>query len=262
LLWDYEALWIDLKMARNFVSNNIDISSGLGLGTKPITLVAWAANSSLTNSGIFSVGQNSGGVNNRVFVELDNIASSNLFSITQYISGTSSFVRGATNNPFNGTWTHFAGVLVASGSSLVYVNGVQDGSNAISTSSITGMNHATIGAVVDASGSPVNFFSGRIADVAAYNVALTATEIAALAKGARPYQIRPSGLVGYWPLDGLQSPEPDLSGNKNNGALTGTAAAFGPPLAPFTRTRPQFWYPPATISVSYQRTQQILMTGP
>jgi hypothetical protein len=70
-------------------------------------------------------------------------------------------------------------------------------------------------------------------------------------------------LIGWWPLDGFASPEVDLSRNAFNGALTGTTAAFGPPLMPFTPRTPQFWItPPPQVSVSYQRAQQILMTGP
>jgi hypothetical protein len=48
----------------------------------------------------------------------------------------------------------------------------------------------------------------------------------------------------------LASPEPDLSGNKNNGTLTGTTNTFGPPILPFTRRWPQFNFfaaPPFTL---------------
>jgi hypothetical protein len=38
-----------------------------------------------------------------------------------------------------------------------------------------------------------------------------------------------ANLKGWWPLDGYQSPEPDLSGNGNNGTLTGTAQVLGAP---------------------------------
>jgi hypothetical protein len=72
--------------------------------------------------------------------------------------------------------------------------------------------------------------NGIIADAAIWNAILTPLEISALAKGVRPNAIRQTSLSLWWPLDGLQSPEVDLSGNKNNGTLTGTTKAFGPPL--------------------------------
>ena len=74
----------------------------------------------------------------------------------------------------------------------------------------------------------------RAADVAVWNVVLTAAEVAALAKGARPYQIRNSALTRWWPFDGLASPEPDFGGTRDNMTLTGTSFAFGPPMTMFT----------------------------
>jgi hypothetical protein len=88
---------------------------------------------------------------------------------------------------------------------------------------------------------------GNMADTALWNVVLSATEIAALAKGIRPPQVRPAALIGYWPLDGLQSPEPDLSGNRNNGTLTGTVNAFGPPIRPITPRMRKLQFAPFTV---------------
>lgn len=84
-----------------------------------------------------------------------------------------------------------------------------------------------------------NLWFGRMADVALYSVALTAGEIKGLSLGVRPRQIRPVNIFRYYPLDGIQSPEPDLSGKRFNGTLTGTALAFGPPFTMFTPRWPQ-----------------------
>jgi hypothetical protein len=114
------------------------------------------------------------------------------------------------------------------------------------------------------SASNIQFWDGSIADIAVWQgIVLTQTEITGLSKGTRPKDVRPGNIKAYWPLYGLQSPEPDLSGLANNGTLTGTASAFGPPYAPFTPRWPQSWFPPPPqITISYQRAQQILMTGP
>ena len=45
--------------------------------------------------------------------------------------------------------------------------------------------------------------------------------------------------IGYWPLDGISSPEPDLSGNWHPGTLTGTTYADDPP---FLRQPSQEWF--------------------
>jgi hypothetical protein len=67
-------------------------------------------------------------------------------------------------------------------------------------------------------------------------------------------------LDRWWPLDGQQSPELDLSGSAQNMTLTGTSLGFGPPY--MMQSRPQLAPFIPQISVSYQRAQQILMTGP
>lgn len=74
---------------------------------------------------------------------------------------------------------------------------------------------------------------GRIAQVCIWNVALSAAEVFALSRGASPYTIRPTSLKGFWPLFGVASPEPDLSGNGNPATATGTpAAADHAPVSP------------------------------
>ena len=92
---------------------------------------------------------------------------------------------------------------------------------------------------------PIQYWDGLIADVAVWSVILTAGEAAALRAGARPYNIRQAALTGYWPLDGLSSPEPDLSGFSNNGTLNSAPTlAAGPPIALFTPRAPQLISPP------------------
>lgn len=80
-----------------------------------------------------------------------------------------------------------------------------------------------------------------MADVAVFETNLTALQVAGLVNGARPNSLGlGSALKAWWPLTGLQSPEPDLSGNANNGTVTGAAPAFGPPIMQFTPRWPQF----------------------
>ena len=144
-------------------------------------------------------------------------------------------------------WSHLAFVIPASGKGEGYINAVLDAQCTIAGTGITTISASTCFGG-DNHGA---FFAGRLADAAIWNVNLLLPELKALANGARPWTIRPGNLVGYWPLDGLQSPEPDLTGNKNNGTLTGTAAASGPPYAVFTPRWPQgldvFVPPPAFV---------------
>jgi hypothetical protein len=89
-----------------------------------------------------------------------------------------------------------------------------------------------------------------LAEFGMWNVVLTAAEISALTNGARPYTIRPVSLLAYYPLDGIQSPEPDISGNALNLTVTGATLAAGPPVMPFSPRWPQgpSFIPPDTFA--------------
>jgi hypothetical protein len=76
--------------------------------------------------------------------------------------------------------------------------------------------------------------SGRIAEVAIWNAALTDAEVAALASGVRAWMLRPANLKVYAPLWGVGSPEPDYSGNAFHFTVTGAAQADHAPVAPFS----------------------------
>ena len=76
------------------------------------------------------------------------------------------------------------------------------------------------------SGSPSNFLSGRVAEARVYNITLIANEVATIKIG-RAYT---RGLVAHLPLWAAQSTEIDLSGNGNNGTVTGATAADHAPV--------------------------------
>jgi hypothetical protein len=222
-------------MARKFTGGTDHIglgsSSVLGIG-QPITVAGW----------FFQDGSIGGGLQNIFNKTLDN---SHAYGLIQ-VANTIQFqldggnISSSPTTYSNNVWNHAAGTLSGT-NGVIYLNGTSVGSNGSAS-----FHNPTTG-TAQISGDAFNgdrIMTGNICDVAVWSAALTALEVAALANGARPYQIRPGSLIGYWPLDGLQSPEPDLSGNANNGTLTGTSLAFGPPLMQFTPRWPQFLTPP------------------
>ena len=76
---------------------------------------------------------------------------------------------------------------------------------------------------------------GRLAHALVFNRILTVAEMGALQFG----RLITNGLIGYWPLWGVASPEADLSGNVNNGTVTGATAANHAPIAPLVV--PRLW---------------------
>jgi hypothetical protein len=166
-------------------------------------------------------------------------------TLAVYSGGTS---YDGTGSQVCGTgWNHVAVTINSTSLVIVsYLNGVVDftSSGAFNTNDGNGTKALEIGG----DGGGGHLYGGTIADVAVWNAVLSSAEVIALSKGARPHTIRPLSLVAFWPLDGLQSPEPDLSGGVFNGTLTGTAKAFGPPLAPFTPRWPQFTFVAAPVT--------------
>jgi hypothetical protein len=123
-----------------------------------------------------------------------------------------------------GTWYHIA--LTTSGSTgNAYFSGASDGSSVVSAGSLNNGDHVAAGDQIGGG----NYTNGSLADVAIWNVALSSSDIAKLAAGYRPVDVNSANLVLWWPLSGYSSPEPDISGNANNGTLTGTSQAPMPP---------------------------------
>jgi len=116
-----------------------------------------------------------------------------------------------------GSWNHCCGVFSATNSRTIYLNG----SNAVTNTTNripTATPETVIGArrVVSALGS---YFNGKIAEFGIWNAALTAQEVASLAKGMTCDKIRPQSLVFYVPLvRELQDVRQGLTITNNNGA--------------------------------------------
>lgn len=147
---------------------------------------------------------------------------------------------GATIIPANGAWYHFCGAYSApTTTGLAYVNGVQDGSATTVPAATSTTSPLAIGQTQATGGNSP--WVGAIAEVGIWNRVLTPAEVAALATGVPAPVAAPSGLVGYWPLHGVSTTEPDLSGQGNNGTVSGTTVAAPPPVGPLVRPRGDFW---------------------
>lgn len=131
----------------------------------------------------------------------------------------------ANTGPVLAAGTQYTGLAVFNGTTATcYTNGANPVSVSVAMPGV-GNTVATIGAL-DISGAFLSIPNQLvlIAEAAVWTVALTAAEALALAAGYAPYLIRPQSLYGYWPILGVQSPEPDLSMNSRSMTLNGTPA--------------------------------------
>ena len=72
-------------------------------------------------------------------------------------------------------------------------------------------------------------WGGRLGYISYIGAFLTLAEIQSIQFGIIPAHLM-SDVKGFWPLWGVATPEPDLSGNGNNGTVTGAVVADGPPV--------------------------------
>ncbi len=131
-------------------------------------------------------------------------------------------------------WAHVA-MTASGGTHKTYLNGGSPFSNAYSGSAPRRL-PVVIGAWAQDSttlAAIASGFDGTMAHFAAWDVALTASEILSLSQGMRPSAVRAGSLIGYWPLSGsVPNYEPDLTPYANNGTLSGTVFRPDPPLLP------------------------------
>ncbi len=126
------------------------------------------------------------------------------------------------------TWNHIAVTMSFTPVAWIgYLNGTQDATSSFAASAIPGVSNFQIGS--DSQNLLSFNFPGAITDIAIWNTILTPTQITNLAAGQRANKIGANAnLIHYEPILG-QSPEPDVSGNGNNGVLSGTTVVPGPP---------------------------------
>jgi hypothetical protein len=139
------------------------------------------------------------------------------------VSGGSGTLRttGSSSSYGGGTpvdqWTHCAGVFNSSTSRTIYVGGILRATNSLDCGSQNNFTEILIGARRATTISL--YYTGRLADVGIWSVALDAAEIASLADGMTCDKVRPQSLVFYAPLvRDLQDVRGGLTITNNNTA--------------------------------------------
>lgn len=139
-----------------------------------------------------------------------------------------------------GTWHHMAGVWTSTSSRAAFLDGGNKGTNSTGVT-VSNVNAMSIGARA-ADSTPAFYFNGRIAEAAGWSVALTDDEVASLGEGACPLMIRPTKLVGYWPLGGYTDNDADVD-------LVG-GNSMSPVNSPTTSDHPPISFPVSPIALA------------
>jgi hypothetical protein len=182
----------------NGTSQSLELTSAVVTAT-PLTMACWFNPDNVTNNmalisinrkfdlsrrfSLFALGATAGDPIS-VFTGDDTSANASASTTTGYSQGV---------------WQHAAGVIASTTSRTAYLNGGSESTNTTSITSPTALDATTICARY-ASNAIGAFLDGRIAEVGIWNAALTAAEIASLAKGMTCDKVRPQSLVFYAPL--------------------------------------------------------------
>ena len=130
--------------------------------------------------------------------------------VSSVVGTPSSGLSSGVTTVNTGTWYHACGVFTSDTSRDAFLNGGEKGSDTGSRSP-SSPDQFRIGA--RSYQAAANYFDGSIAEAGIWNVALSDEEVAQLGLGYSPLMIRPSALVGYWPMLGNNSPELDRKGS-------------------------------------------------
>ena len=143
------------------------------------------------------------------------LGTTNNISLADAGTATASVNTGVAVN--QNTWGHICGVFTSSTSRTGYANG----GNATTTTTNRGTQNTANSFLIGARYLTTlgGYMVGRIAEVGIWNVALTAAEVASLAKGMTCDKVRPQSLVFYAPLvRDLQDVRGGLTITNNNTA--------------------------------------------
>lgn len=212
-------------MARQFTaaSSQYLTNTTLTVPARPVTMACWFRPSSIGAA--------------QVLMSFSDAAGNNILRLLVAASGV--LQAQEFNNPTNGlvgtvgtltasVWAFCAVVFTSATSRTVYLNteAVTDTTNVTAT----GLDRLNVGALA----GPTTFANGALGEVAIWTIALTVSDLAALARGVPVPRVRGVSLVpwGYWSLNGGASPEPDRgsAGNALTLQASPPVSAFTPPL--------------------------------
>ena len=147
------------------------------------------------------------------------------------LDGDASVTMDSGNSIQLNEWNHGVLITAADNDHSIILNG-DIGNKGTSSTSVTmaNINPDTVNVGRRGSpGTPDFYFSGRIAEVTVWNIALKDSEVISLSKGYSSEFVRPQNRIAHWDIYGRTNPEIDLI-QRNNLTVTGATAAAHPPI--------------------------------
>jgi len=179
-------------MAFNFTAASTQYLSATNpVSAAPFTFAAWARVANTTgNKAIVSLNQNSG--TNRFLMYLAGP------TLSFFVNDSGGFTQPQAGNVSANTWFHACAVEAATNDHRLFRDGANK-STTVGARTPVSINAVNVGADRNNNNNG-SLWSGQIAEVGIWNVALTDAEAASLAQGMTCDKVRPQSLVFYAPL--------------------------------------------------------------
>jgi hypothetical protein len=181
-------------MAYDFNGTNQYLSCNSPVTAPPLTMVCWARMTTFTLRALFSIGQTN--ASSRHQMQINNSSTVLLNSLWDNTAGVETRKNSLSPAVGSNEWVHFAGTIQSNADRKLYVRGILEASTTGTDSVATPYQTFTVGSRV----GPAGYADADIAEVGIWNAALTAEEVASLAKGMTCDKVRPQSLVYYAPL--------------------------------------------------------------
>ena len=195
-------------MARSFNGTTTQIAKSSGVVTAlPFSFGCWVNPNASPSSGVMGIGSATGGQHMLYDIEIP--AGKAVAEALDNTAGVDDETALSTLTLVAGTWYHVCAVFASTTSRTIYANGGNSGTSSVSvTHTAAALTYTSFGGVQ--SSGTLFYGNNQVAFAGFWNVALSASDVAALAAGAHPTLVRPSALVASADLLGSGSPEPDL----------------------------------------------------
>ena len=229
-------------MGRNFNGTTDNLSyAGAIVTAEPFTISAWmSADDAAALKTVLGVGHTS---NANFFAQEAGTTGDGRPASCRRSDGASA---NSTAGFTIGSWENVIAVFAATNDRRAYVRGSNKGTQGSDAGAMGAVNRTNIGALTY-QGTLANYFKGKIAEVAIWNIALTDDNATALGvSNNSPLLVARPNLIAYWRINGSASPEVDEIGGFNM-TVNGTTSTDHPSIVyPSTSTlagtQPRFAY--------------------
>jgi hypothetical protein len=182
------------------------------VNTPPFTMCIWfnASDNTVARDPLARGSSSDDSPNYRIIIRGDT-GGDPIQAVHKNNGGTQAIAQSSTGFTIN-TWHHACAVFTSNTSRTIYLDGggaVTDTTD-LSGSGTTPDDRTSIGNLERLSAG--SYFPGLLMEAAFWTAALTADEVAILAKGFSPIMVRPGSLAGHVPVYGNDSPENEIMG--------------------------------------------------